>query len=118
MPAWRDLGGGDFGALEKYVAGLHVSREGELSGEAGLGERIYIEHCAQCHGEKGGGDGPAAGQFPIVPTNFRSERAAMGVSVRTVRNGVDGTPMAPWRGKLTEAEIVAVASFVRGFFQP
>jgi acetylglutamate kinase len=39
-------------------------------------------------------------------------------SLRTVREGVRGTRMAAWTGRLSEAEIVAVASYVRRFFQP
>jgi len=39
-------------------------------------------------------------------------------SLRALRNGIEGTPMAPWTGKLSEAELSAVAYYVRGFYQP
>ena len=35
----------------------------------------------------------------------------------TACNGIDGTPMAPWSNELSEAELSAVAYFVRGFFE-
>ena len=82
-----------------------------------LGSRVYTARCAQCHGENGAGDGSAAGQFPIAPTNFRMQRPSLAASLRAVRNGVEGTPMAPWTSQLSEAELSAVAYFVRGFFQ-
>jgi mono/diheme cytochrome c family protein len=64
----------------------------------------------------GAGDGPAAGQFPIAPTNFRTERPDIAASLRVLRNGMEGTPMAPWTSELPEAELSAVAYYVRTFF--
>ena len=83
-----------------------------------LGAQVYKAHCAQCHGESGAGDGSAVSEFDIVPTNFRAVRPSLAESLRALRNGVEGTPMAPWTGKLSEAELSAVAYYVRGFFQP
>jgi mono/diheme cytochrome c family protein len=82
------------------------------------GAEVYANHCAQCHGENGAGDGPAAIRFPIASTNFRTQRAGYEVSLRAIRDGVEGTPMAPWTSQLSDAEIDAVARYVRGFFQP
>ena len=81
------------------------------------GARVYASSCAQCHGEKGGGDGSAAAELAIAPTNFRRQRPSLDLSLRALRNGVDGTPMAPWTSRLDAAEIVAVAHHVRGFFE-
>jgi hypothetical protein len=35
-----------------------------------------------------------------------------------MRNGIDGTRMASWTGRLSEAELIAVAAYVRSFFEP
>jgi mono/diheme cytochrome c family protein len=83
-----------------------------------LGAHVYASHCAQCHGEKGGGDGWAVSQLSVVPTNFQAQRPSLSESLRALRNGVDGTPMAPWTSRLSEAELSAVAYYVRGFYQP
>jgi mono/diheme cytochrome c family protein len=64
----------------------------------------------------GAGDGSAAGQFPIAPTNFRTERPDITASLSALRNGIEGTPMAPWSNELSEAELSAVAYYVRTFF--
>lgn len=119
MPGWRDLAPRDLSAIAQVVRGFHaVQPEPSLPSDVlELGARVYADRCAQCHGEKGGGDGSAAGQFSIAPADLRSGRPSMAASLRALRNGVEGTPMAPWNRELSEAELSAVAYFVRGFFQ-
>ena len=82
-----------------------------------LGARIYADNCAQCHGEHGAGDGSAVPELRTTPADFRGARPSPAESLRALRNGVEGTQMAPWTGRLNEAELSAVAYYVRGFFQ-
>jgi mono/diheme cytochrome c family protein len=119
MPAWRELGVQDLSAVAQVVRGFHVTQPEPAIPKPvlELGARVYAARCAQCHGEKGDGNGSAANQFPIEPTNFRQQRPSLAASLRALRNGVEGTPMAPWSGELSEAELSAVAYFVRGFYQ-
>jgi mono/diheme cytochrome c family protein len=118
MPAWRDLEPADLASVAEVVRGFHAAQtEPAIPKEVlALGARVYSDRCAQCHGTSGSGDGPAAGQFPVAPTNFRTQRPAIAVSLRALRNGIEGTPMAPWAGELSEAELSAVAYHVRTFF--
>lgn len=124
MPAWRDLPVEELSALAEVVRSFHKAdpaparAQGGGDTSNGPGAKVYAAHCAQCHGENGAGDGPAAGQFPIAPTNFRGERPTLDTSLKALRNGVKGTPMAPWTSQLSDDEITAVASYVRGFYQP
>ncbi len=76
MPAWRDLPPQDLSAVAQVVRGFHAAQpEPSLPQDVlDLGSRVYAAHCAQCHGENGAGDGSAAGQFPIAPTNFQTQR--------------------------------------------
>jgi cytochrome c oxidase cbb3-type subunit 2 len=119
MPAWRDFALQDLSAVAHVVRAFHVTQpEPSLPQDVlDLGSRVYAARCAQCHGEKGAGDGSAAGQFSMVPTNFQAQRPSLAASLRALRNGVEGTPMAPWTNELSEAELSAVAYYVRGFFQ-
>jgi cbb3-type cytochrome c oxidase subunit II len=119
MPAWRDLPVEDLSALAQVVRGFYAAQtEPSLPKDVlELGAQVYGAHCAQCHGDKGAGDGSAAEQFPIPPTNFQAERPSIAASLHALRNGVEGTPMAPWSTQLSEAELSAAAYFVRGFFQ-
>ncbi len=119
MPAWRDHPPGDLAAVAAVVRSFGAVRPEPAFPEniLEIGARVYASSCAQCHGEKGDGDGSAAAELAIAPTNFRRQRPSLDQSLRALRNGVDGTPMAPWTSRLDAAEIVAVAHHVRGFFE-
>jgi hypothetical protein len=119
MPAWRDLQPKELAAVASLVQSLHPDRAEPAIPDAvlELGGQVYAAHCQQCHGEKGGGDGSAVSELRMVPANFQQVRPDLAVSLRALRNGVEGTPMAPWSGKLSEAELSAVAYFVRGFYR-
>jgi cbb3-type cytochrome oxidase cytochrome c subunit len=119
MPAWRDLPVEDLSALAQVVRGFHSpGREDHPAQSAiDLGRQVYADHCAQCHGDNGAGDGSAADRFPIASSNFRAQRASRDASLRALREGVDGTPMAPWTSRLSDDELSAVTYFIGGFFQ-
>ena len=52
----------------------------------------------------------------MAPTNFRGQRITLPEAVRVLREGIPGTPMAPWTTRLSDAERLAVAHHVRGFY--
>jgi high-affinity iron transporter len=87
--------------------------------DAVLGKKVYGERCSPCHGESGGGDGPAAAAIKPSPRNFRDAefwRARTSAQLRaTVRDGRPGTMMAPFAGTLSEAEIDAVVGYLATF---
>jgi len=118
MPAWRDHSPENLAALVEFVQGLASVPLDPAASDAdlNLGASVYSAHCAECHGDSGAGDGFAAGELPITPTDFRGERPSLGESVRVLRNGVSGTSMAPWTDRLNDDEILAVAHYVRQFF--
>jgi mono/diheme cytochrome c family protein len=118
MQAWRDLTVGDLAALAHVVQRFHVGQDaGVPESLLTLGARVYTANCVQCHGTDGRGDGSAAAELAIAPTNFRIQRPSLSLSVRALRDGVRGTRMASWTGRLSQPEIVAVASYVRQFFE-
>jgi cbb3-type cytochrome oxidase cytochrome c subunit/cytochrome c2 len=119
MQAWRDLSLEDQSAVAAVVQGFR-SPQAEPALPANiveLGAKVYRENCAQCHGETGGGDGTAVSELPANPADFRSMRPSIAQSLRALRNGVEGSRMAPWTGRLNEAEISAVAYYIRGFYE-
>jgi cytochrome c oxidase cbb3-type subunit 2/cytochrome c oxidase cbb3-type subunit I/II len=117
MPAWRDHSVADLAALAAVVREFsNVTIEqttGELLTE---GERVYRAHCTECHGASGAGDGFAAKELPVAPTDFRGRRASLAENVRVLGVGVEGTAMAPWTERLTGDELLAVAHYVRSFY--
>jgi cbb3-type cytochrome oxidase cytochrome c subunit/cytochrome c2 len=120
MPAWRDHSVDDLTAIAAAVRALAntVDEPPVPKHLVGIGEKAYTANCVQCHGTTGAGDGPAVVELRIAPTDFRRVRPSLAESLRALRNGVDGTQMAPWTDRLNEAEIVAVAHYVRRFFTP
>ena len=118
MSAWRDRPLGDLAALAHLVTSLHVPQpEPALPEDIGeLGARVYAANCVQCHGETGAGDGPAAAKLPMAPPDFRRQRPNLAEGQRVLREGIHGTPMAPWTDRLGAAEMLAAAHHVRRFF--
>ncbi len=119
MSAWRDLPETNRAAVAAVVRGFHAPQpEPQLTSDIlDLGARVYRDHCAQCHGDNGAGDGTAADRFPVAPTNFRLQRPTLAESQRAVRDGVPGTEMAPWSLKLPDDEVQASAFYVRTLYQ-
>ena len=118
MQAWPDYPPDDLAALTGVVQRFHVGQDAAVPDSLlATGERVYVTNCVQCHGRDGRGDGPAAGELTIAPTNFRTQRPSMNSSLRAMREGVRGTRMASWTGRLSESEIVAVAAYVRSLYE-
>jgi cbb3-type cytochrome c oxidase subunit II len=120
MQAWRDHDVEDLSALANAVRGLAAPRDDATPPTSALdqGREVYLANCAQCHGETGGGDGWSAAQIRIPPTNFRVQRATLAHALRVIREGIEGTPMAPWPARLSDADIEAVAAYTRSLFVP
>jgi len=71
------------------------------------GKRLYVGHCALCHGiEGGGGRGPALNQN--ASRRVKDNMALYGV----IKNGVDGTEM-PGAWQMTDREVWRVAGYIR-----
>ena len=84
-----------------------------------LGEQLYDQQCAACHGDQGQG---AAGAYPALAGNRSVLMDAHTNAVQAVLAGgfapaTAGHPqpygMPPFRTLLTDTEIAAVASFIR-----
>jgi high-affinity iron transporter len=69
---------------------------------------LYSENCAPCHGDRGGGDGPRAGELDPPPAKFgdrdRMESIAPYVFYNAITLGVANTAMASFRDAFTDQE--------------
>ncbi len=123
MPAWRDFPVYDISALAQAVRSFYTPQpEPKIPQEVlELGARIYTANCVQCHATDGSGKGTAVGELRVAPPDLRYQRPTLAETLRVLRNGVEGTDMAPWGlspngvGRLSEAELSAVAYYIRGF---
>lgn len=78
---------------------------------------LFQSTCQPCHGPNGQGV-PAFKDLAFVGRTKWKHGSTQAEVVKTITNGVPGTPMLPFNGRMTPAEISALASLVRSFAQP
>ena len=90
------------------------------------GKAVYVKWCAGCHGETGAGDGPAAAYMLPRPRNFtgavyKIRTTASGQLptdadlLRVIDEGLPGSAMPPWKGRLSDAERRDVLAYLKTF---
>ena len=94
----------DVAAYVASVAGLGSASSGSPAQLGTDGKKIFTTECAGCHTLK------AAGTTGTVGPNLDQLKPALATVVRQVTNG--GAVMPAFKGKLSPAQINAVASFV------
>ena len=78
------------------------------------GTKLYQQHCAICHGEKGKGDGLAAKSLTPPPRDFSKGvfRYSKNEAERLAFVKKGKPPMPAWGGTLSEAELKDVLAFI------
>ncbi len=82
--------------------------------------QLYRRHCAACHGDRG--DGRSRAQFGLnpPPRDFTSPEAWYELShermLTSIKYGRPGTAMVAWEKQLSDAEIEALAGYIRQAF--
>ncbi|MGV6805241.1 MAG: c-type cytochrome [Ruegeria sp.] len=73
------------------VAGAALAASGAAAQDAEAGAKLYLHHCATCHGLDATGHGPMAGVLVIQPTNLKTLSGTDGVfpTARVVKR-IDG----------------------------
>jgi cbb3-type cytochrome c oxidase subunit I len=124
MPPWNELSSADLRALAAYVRSLAApaayenERFPSLAAVRIVAQSLFEKNCALCHGKTGRGDGFSARVLAPAPTNFQQVRPEINRALQAVDQGIAGTAMPPWDGKLSEAERLALALYVRSFYRP
>jgi cytochrome c oxidase cbb3-type subunit I/II len=99
--------------------------DGEAQAAPTVGQRIYFENCAACHGERGDGKGPEAGRLKTQPRDFTRGiykfRSTPSGSLpvdediyRSISQGVRGTSMLA-QLHLSEKERWAATEYLKTF---
>jgi copper transport protein len=81
-----------------------------------IGQGLFEQNCATCHGELGRGDGPAALSLNPPPVDFGSGHTAThpdGDLYYWIRNGIEGTPMPAFEAHLSSEETWHLVNYVR-----
>jgi len=86
--------------------------------EVASGAAVYAANCALCHGDDGRGEGQASIGLEPPPADFADREwktgdGSLAAIKNTIENGSPGTAMIGWKGTLTDAEIAAVAAYVK-----
>jgi cytochrome c oxidase cbb3-type subunit I/II len=87
------------------------------------GQSLYNLYCAQCHGVKAEGDGPASsltpgGYIKPEPAKFAesgNDFTNYGRWVWKVKEGVETTNMPPWKYALSDDEVSMLVFYIQGF---
>jgi mono/diheme cytochrome c family protein len=113
------------GIVIGHGSGCKKARVARAEIDVNVGERIYLENCAACHGEKGDGKGPEADRLKAKPRDFTTGkykfRSTASGSLpldedifRTVTRGVRTTSMLA-QLHLSEKERGAVTEYLKTF---
>lgn len=84
------------------------------------GQLIYREHCMECHGETGKGDGPRAPFLSPRPGNLVSAATSAKTDkelLRTIAQGKPRTAMAAWQERLAVDDQQAALHYIRSLVQ-
>ena len=97
----------------------------DLPPDTPVGQRVFAQRCAVCHGPDGRGNGPAAPSLIPHPRNFtegkfKYKSTSAGKPpresdlIRTVSNGLHASAMPYFHDLLNEAEIREVVAYIKG----
>ncbi len=114
MPPWKNA----LTPAERWDVTMYVYTLRYNADQIARGAEVYAAECAKCHGETGQGDGPemiqdnrnAAALTDVAGLATVDDSAYL----TTIREGV-GTEMPAYQGKLSDADIHAVAAYAREF---
>ncbi|MDX2161878.1 MAG: c-type cytochrome [bacterium] len=111
MPPWRDA----LTEQERWDVGLYTYTLHYTADQVARGRTLYAQNCAECHGERGLGDGRRAAEFSDVG-NLQHLPGMVTLSDSQLYNIINegvGDMMPAYGGELSEADLQAVAAFTR-----
>ncbi|MEM7157686.1 MAG: cytochrome c [Myxococcota bacterium] len=75
------------------------------------GKALFLKKCKTCHGADGKGDTPFGRKLEI--SSLRGTGRSQSKIRAIIANGVPGTKMKPYKGKVTDADLDNMAAFVK-----
>lgn len=76
------------------------------------GEKVYVKHCAGCHGTEGAGGGyKLLGPDPANLTSPSIKKKSDSALLKTIHEGKSNMP--PWKVRLSEQDSRAVLAYIR-----
>jgi mono/diheme cytochrome c family protein len=106
--------------------GIVMASSSAWSQNQAEGRKLYGSYCASCHGDKGKGDGVAAGSLPVKPKDH-TDGATMNqltdqflADVITKGGGGIGKSafMPAWGSSLNEKQVRDIVAYIRSLAVP
>jgi mono/diheme cytochrome c family protein len=114
MPPFRSLSDGERWDVVAYAQSLSLSAD-----QLALGEQLYQDNCAECHGAGGQGDGPGAVAYaePLPDFSDLELMAARSNAAlyQAISDGIPSRGMPAFADRLAEEERWALADYLRSF---
>lgn len=96
---------------------IPTASAGQAPEAVSLGEKVYTEHCAVCHGDSGNTSYWAKNGLNPPPRDFTAPESQSVLTrsrmVHSVTHGRPGTGMMPFESRLSNDEISAVVGYIR-----
>ncbi|MCB9450756.1 MAG: c-type cytochrome [Anaerolineaceae bacterium] len=112
MPAWYP----DLSEAERWAVALFAYTLNHTPQQIAEGQAVWLDHCSECHGDTGRGDGPRAKEInrPIGNLTRQSEIITFSDSAlfSTITEGI-GDTMPAFMDDLTPDEIRAAVAYIR-----
>lgn len=103
--------------IRAHFMQLPLSETGNVPEAVSLGEKIYTQNCAVCHGDKGNTAYWAKNGLNPPPRDFTSPQAQTTLTrdrmIHSVTHGRPGTGMMPFNKRLSPEQIAEVVGFIR-----
>lgn len=80
-----------------------------------IGQEVFEQKCAACHGISGKGDGPAASALTHKPADLTSAKVQASKDAKLKNTIFEGTEkgMPPWKNALSEKEIDGLVKYIK-----
>ena len=93
---------------------------------AAEGRKLYASLCTTCHGEKGKGDGVAAGSLPVKPQDHTNSAVMSQMTDQALADviikgggGIGKSPFMPaWGSSLNERQVRDIIAYIRTLSGP
>ena len=78
--------------------------------------KLFAANCVSCHGDHGGGDGPAAGAIKPSPVNFHVRQPTADRAWLAIERGIPGSSMPAWKNRLNDDERRLLVKYVQSMY--
>jgi mono/diheme cytochrome c family protein len=111
MPTFKDYNDAELESLVEFLSTFDY----KLENKAG-GRQLFDTYCVSCHGENLDGRGMVSNLLDPHPRDFSKHQFVNSYESRfkdSIREGVHGTAMPPWKEVLTDEQIDKLIGFIK-----